>query len=193
MGNHNVLLVLGERVIDLWLDAGEKLCGLTHCIRGEGFHLFQVSQDKGGSGKQPDGENGPGEGQTARTGPDHPRLHRQRETLAAQKGFQSPGIPARLFAGIEIHCVPMPGTLLTQPGLATFLSLRPKSSLQRLFVLFFFLTALWIVAGNSSRRNLWEASVVFRMAIWLCVPVYLHLHWSFPRSLRPATLAKWRR
>lgn len=74
-------------------------------------------------------------------------------------------------------------------GLATVFSLRPRNNLQRIFTLFFFLTAIWIVAGNSSRRNLWEASVVFRMAVWLCVPVYLHLHWSFPRRLR--NLPRW--
>lgn len=56
--------------------------------------------------------------------------------------------------------------------------------MQQLFAAFFFLTAIWIVTGNSSRRNLWDVAVVFRMAIWLSIPVYLHLHWSFPRSLR---------
>lgn len=81
------------------------------------------------------------------------------------------------------------GYLFWLAGFATRLSLRPKSDLQRLFVAFFFLTAIWIVAGNSSRRNLWDVSVVFRMAIWLSIPVYLHLHWSFPRSLRP--LPRW--
>lgn len=69
-------------------------------------------------------------------------------------------------------------------GVATVLLLRPKSSQQRLFAIFFFLTSIWIVSGTGSRWNLWEVSVVFHMAIWLCVPVYLHLHWSFPRNLR---------
>lgn len=76
------------------------------------------------------------------------------------------------------------GYLFWLAGLATFLSLRPRNTLRRIFIAFFFLTAIWLVAGNSSRRHLWEASVVFRMAIWLSVPVYLHLHWSFPRNLR---------
>ena len=70
-------------------------------------------------------------------------------------------------------------------GLATLLSLRPRSDLQRIFAAFFFLTAIWIVTGYVSRRTLWDVAVFFRMAIWLSVPVYLHLHWSFPRPLRP--------
>lgn len=69
-------------------------------------------------------------------------------------------------------------------GIVTILSMRPKSGLQRLFAFFFFLTALWIMTGNVSRRYVWDVAVVYRMAVWLCVPVYLHLHWSFPKSLR---------
>ncbi|MFZ1753326.1 MAG: ATP-binding protein [Caldilineaceae bacterium] len=98
--------------------------------------------------------------------------------------WQSPGptpaeIASRLIDAWGI------GYIFWFAGLIALISLRPRSSTQRLFAYFCFLTAIWLVAGNVSRWNLWDASVVFRMAIWLAIPVYLHLHWNFPAPLRP--------
>lgn len=68
-------------------------------------------------------------------------------------------------------------------GTATLLSLRPKDTRWLLFVAFYYLTAAWLITGNLSRWRIWESSVLLRSFVWLSVPVYLHLHWIFPKPL----------
>ena len=69
-------------------------------------------------------------------------------------------------------------------GAISVLFLRPRGRLRGLLIGFFFLTALWLAAGSGpSHWQVWESAVLFRAAIWLSVPVYLHLHWEFPRPL----------
>jgi signal transduction histidine kinase len=69
-------------------------------------------------------------------------------------------------------------------GTLTLLFLRPKDNRWLLLVAFNFLTAIWLIAGSGvSAFHIWNSALVLRMAIWMCVPVYLHLHWVFPRPL----------
>ena len=69
-------------------------------------------------------------------------------------------------------------------GTVTFLSLRPKDDRWWLLSGFNFLTAIWLGAGGgTSNYHIWYSAVVLRMSIWLSVPIYLHLHWVFPRPL----------
>lgn len=68
-------------------------------------------------------------------------------------------------------------------GAITVLILRPKDRLWQLLITANFLTAIWVMAGSVSQWAIWESAIVLRMAIWLCLPVYLHLHWVFPRPL----------
>lgn len=68
-------------------------------------------------------------------------------------------------------------------GTITVLLVRPKDTRWWLLIAFYFLTAIWLVAGNTSRWRIWESAIIFRVATWLAVPIYLHLHWIFPRSL----------
>lgn len=69
-------------------------------------------------------------------------------------------------------------------GLLTVLLLRPKDERWWLLSAFNFLTAIWLIAGSGpSNYHLWYSALVLRAAIWLSVPVYLHLHWVFPRPL----------
>ena len=71
-------------------------------------------------------------------------------------------------------------------GLATLLLVRPLDTKRRLFTAFFMLTALWLVIGSTARWGHGESRVVFRIALWLSIPVLLHLHWIFPRPLSKA-------
>lgn len=67
-------------------------------------------------------------------------------------------------------------------GLLTILFIRPKDDRWLLMALFNFLTAIWLIAGSGvSAFHLWNSALVLRMAVLLCVPVYLHLHWVFPQ------------
>lgn len=69
-------------------------------------------------------------------------------------------------------------------GTLALLLVRPKDTRWRLLVAFHYLTALWLSASVISRHHLWESAVVLRAALWLSVPVYLHLHWVFPHPFR---------
>ncbi len=69
-------------------------------------------------------------------------------------------------------------------GLLTILLVRPKDVRWRAIVAFNFLTAIWLIAGSgNSAFHTWYSALVLRVAIWLCVPVYLHVHWLYPRPL----------
>jgi len=78
-------------------------------------------------------------------------------------------------------------------GLMTVLLVRPKDVRWRLISAFDFLTAIWLIAGSgNSSFHTWFSALVLRVVIWLCIPVYFHLHWIYPQPLgklpRPVTL-----
>lgn len=68
-------------------------------------------------------------------------------------------------------------------GTATVLHIRPKDERWGLLTAFFFLGAIWLVTGNVSGWRIWGSAFLLRAAIWLWVPVCLHLHWIFPKPL----------
>ena len=70
-------------------------------------------------------------------------------------------------------------------GVGTLLLVRPRDERWRLMSIFLFLTALWLACGSLSSWHFWYSAILLRVAIWISVPVYLHLHWIFPRPLRP--------
>ena len=75
-------------------------------------------------------------------------------------------------------------------GVLTILLVRPKDSSWLLMALFNFLTATWLIAGSGlSAYHIWYSAIVLRVAVWLCLPVYLHLHWMFPSPL--GRLPRW--
>jgi signal transduction histidine kinase len=69
-------------------------------------------------------------------------------------------------------------------GFLTILLVRPKDDSWVLMSLFNFLTAIWLIAGSGlSAYHIWYSAIMLRVGVWLCLPVYLHLHWVFPRPL----------
>lgn len=69
-------------------------------------------------------------------------------------------------------------------GTLTLLFLRPKDDRWLLLSVFNFLTAIWLgVGGGASGYHIFYSALLLRVAIWLSIPVYLHLHWVFPRPL----------
>jgi signal transduction histidine kinase len=75
-------------------------------------------------------------------------------------------------------------------GVLTILLVRPKDDSWLLMSLFNFLTAVWLIAGSGlSAYHIWYSAIVLRVAVWLCLPVYLHLHWVFPHPL--GKLPRW--
>jgi signal transduction histidine kinase len=70
-------------------------------------------------------------------------------------------------------------------GTVTLLFIRPKDTRWRLLIAFNYLTAIWLGAGlGPSHWHVWYSAIVMPSTIWLCLPVYLHLHWVFPRPLK---------
>ncbi len=68
-------------------------------------------------------------------------------------------------------------------GTATLFLIRPRDQRWLLLIAFNYLTAIWLTAGTTSSWHVWSSGLVLRSAVWLSVPVYLHLHWAFPSSL----------
>jgi hypothetical protein len=68
-------------------------------------------------------------------------------------------------------------------GTATVLLVRPRDVRWKLMVASTYLTAVWLISGNMSVSHMLASPVVMRVAIWMCVPIYLHLHWNLPKSL----------
>ena len=69
-------------------------------------------------------------------------------------------------------------------GALTILFLRPRDNRWILLAGFNFLTAIWLISGSGlSNYHIWYSAFMLRIAIWFSLPVYLHLHWVFPRPL----------
>jgi signal transduction histidine kinase len=70
-------------------------------------------------------------------------------------------------------------------GTITLLNVRPKDDRWYLFIAFNYLTSLFFVFGSGpSFYHIWESAIFLRMVVWLCLPVYLHLHWIFPQPFQ---------
>jgi signal transduction histidine kinase len=68
-------------------------------------------------------------------------------------------------------------------GMVTQLFIRPKDQRWRSMIAVYYLTAAWLVFGSMSGRQVWWSSVLFHATTWLVMPVYLDLHWNFPKPL----------
>ena len=69
-------------------------------------------------------------------------------------------------------------------GTLALFNLRPKDERRYLMIAFNYLTAIWLTMGSGlSQYHIWGSPIILRMSIWLCVPVYLHFHWVFPKPL----------
>lgn len=68
-------------------------------------------------------------------------------------------------------------------GMLTALLIRPKNVRWRLLALFNYLTGIWLIALIASTEAVATSPEVYRVVMWFCIPVYLHLYWVFPKSL----------
>ena len=77
-------------------------------------------------------------------------------------------------------------------GTVALLLIRPRSTQWVLFIALTYLTAIWLGAGSGpSHWHLGQSAILLRSAVWLSLPVYLHFHWLFPRSLRKLPGVVW--
>jgi signal transduction histidine kinase len=76
------------------------------------------------------------------------------------------------------------GFFFWMAGTFALLALRPKDERWRLFIVFNYLTGSFLVLGSGvSFYHIWESAILLRILVWFCIPVYLHLHWIFPKPL----------
>lgn len=68
-------------------------------------------------------------------------------------------------------------------GLMGQILIRPKDVRRLLFIAANHLTGIWLITGSLSPSHLMESSTLMHATSWLLLPVYLHLHWIFPRPL----------
>ena len=68
-------------------------------------------------------------------------------------------------------------------GFTAQLFVRPKDARWKLFIASNYLTALWVIFGALSARHLWGSPIFLRVTTWMLLPIYLHLHWLFPKPL----------
>ncbi|MBM4424747.1 MAG: hypothetical protein FJ030_15400 [Chloroflexi bacterium] len=76
-------------------------------------------------------------------------------------------------------------------GLCALLFVRPKDTRWRLLLASNLLTAVWLAASGVSRWQIFFSKYAMSGAMWLCLPVYVHLHWEFPQSLRRLPAWAW--
>jgi signal transduction histidine kinase len=76
-------------------------------------------------------------------------------------------------------------------GFTAQLSIRPRDTRRRLFIAANYLIAIFLVSGNLSSTHLWESSAFLHLTAWLMMPVFLQLHWEFPRPLGKTSKLFW--
>ena len=111
------------------------------------------------------------------------RVQRGEEQLSIPWTFPGPTFSERLHRLNSEWWLPY---VFWVAGVATLLLIRPKEIRWRLLIAFNFLTAIWLAAGGVTAWHVGHSKYIFRTAIWLAVPVYLHLHWMFPAPLGPS-------
>lgn len=107
----------------------------------------------------------------------------RRDGQERQVAWTTPGFNLREFEDRFIN-VWWLGFVFWLSGVATLLFVRPKDERWRLLIAFYFITAVWLVVGNESKWVILDSPIIMRMALWLAVPIYLHLHWVFPQPIR---------
>ncbi|MEN9563425.1 MAG: hypothetical protein RIR73_1669 [Chloroflexota bacterium] len=76
-------------------------------------------------------------------------------------------------------------------GFTAQLSIRPRDVRRRLFIAANYLVAIFLVSGSLSSFRLWESSTFLHTSTWLMMPIFLQLHWEFPRPLGKTSKPVW--
>ena len=76
-------------------------------------------------------------------------------------------------------------------GVATHVLVRPRDTLWKLLITFNFITAVWFITGGTAKFHYFLTPFAFRASLWLSIPIYLHLHWNFPKPLFPLPWRFW--
>lgn len=61
--------------------------------------------------------------------------------------------------------------------------LRPIDRRYIVFILSYSLTSVWVAGSVVSPFNIFHSSAITRLALWMCVPLFLQTGWNFPQPL----------
>lgn len=100
-------------------------------------------------------------------------------------GFNSPEFADRLINTWALSYI------FWIAGTATLLLVRPRDLRWSLLVALNYVTAIWFMAGSVSNSGLLESPFVLRAGVWMSLPIYLHLHYNFPRPMGKPRLPLW--
>jgi PAS domain S-box-containing protein len=90
-----------------------------------------------------------------------------------------PGREESLLGTVPFAMLPLIFWLM---GAVAVVLLRPRDERWLIFVLFSFVTTLWLATGPASGRHTGGAGIVFHIVIWLFLPLSVHLHTILPSS-----------
>ncbi|MEA2691716.1 MAG: two-component system, cell cycle sensor histidine kinase and response regulator CckA [Acidobacteriota bacterium] len=76
----------------------------------------------------------------------------------------------------------LPPLIFWLMGVVAVVLLRPRDERWLIFVLFSFVTSLWLATGVASPRHTGGAGIVFHIIIWFFLPLAVHLHTILPSS-----------
>lgn len=74
-------------------------------------------------------------------------------------------------------------TIFWLAGTVVVLLIRPKDDRWLLLIAFNYITAIWLMSGGVGHYGVPLSRPIFRAALWLSLPIYLHLHWLIPTRL----------
>jgi signal transduction histidine kinase len=106
----------------------------------------------------------------------------KREGLTLTIPWRFPGFNQREFIARLINIWWL-GFIFWFFGMTIQLFVRPKDVRWRLFIAANYLTGLWLIFGSLSAKHVWGSSMLLHATTWLALPVYLQLHWIFPKPL----------
>ncbi len=77
-------------------------------------------------------------------------------------------------------------------GTMTLFFIRPRDDRWIMLVLFNYLNAIWLSVGSGpSHLHIWMSTFILSAAAWFCMPVYLHLHWVYPKPFSRLPILAW--
>jgi signal transduction histidine kinase len=76
-------------------------------------------------------------------------------------------------------------------GLTVILFIRPRNKLYRLLISFFMVNAVWLMAGSLSSTHLGFSAFIMRIGVWMTVPIFIQLHWNFPKPFKKKIKSGW--
>jgi signal transduction histidine kinase len=78
----------------------------------------------------------------------------------------------------------LPGAIIVVFGFLFLAFMNPRDARWAILTPACSVTSVWLAAGLVARYNLYGSPLALRVAIWLCIALYLRIGWLFPTPLK---------